>query len=139
MTFPSFTAGQSVYRNTPHCRLSSPAMRICGITVSQCVNAFLPNGSYQRSCVGCTCNDGDLSCCCYDLTRNGKRSKTGPIAVQVHLNDDGRIRDRAQLSRPPEASGNAQSGRVHAAGCSPARPLEERAAKEVCKNAIALD
>src|SRR5262245_42208304 len=91
MTSPSFTADQSVYRNTRHNR-SSPVMRISGITISQCSNGFLPNGSYPRSCVGCTVNEDDLSCYCYDLTRHGKPAKTGPIAVQVHLNDDGRVR-----------------------------------------------
>ena len=138
MTFPSCTADQSVYRNTRHNR-SSPVMRISGIIISQCSNGFLPNGSYLRSCVGCTCNDHELSCYCYDPTRHGKPAKRGPIAVQVYLNDDGRVGDRAQLSRCPEASGNAQSGRVHAAGCSPARSLKERAAKKVYTNAIALD
>ena len=92
MTFPNFTVDQPVYRNTRHYRSSSPIMRISGITISQCGNRFPPNGSYLRSCVGCTCNDHELSCYCYDPTRCGKPAKTGPIAVQVHLNDDGRVR-----------------------------------------------
>jgi hypothetical protein len=55
---------------------------------------------------------------------------------------DGLIRrDLPQLTLNQEErtdDTSAQSG-VHAAGCSPDRSLKERAAKEVCKNAIALD
>ena len=75
MTLPSFTAGQSVYRNTPNDRSSSPVMRISGITNSQYGNGFLPDGSYLRSCDECTCNDDDLSYYRYDPTRHDKPAK----------------------------------------------------------------
>jgi pimeloyl-ACP methyl ester carboxylesterase len=84
MTLPSFTAVQSVYPNKRHNR-SSPVMRNSGIT------GFQAYGSYPQSFVRCTRNDDDLSCCCYDPTRHDKPAKTGPIAVQAHLNDDGRV------------------------------------------------
>jgi hypothetical protein len=69
MTLPSFTANQSVYRNTWHYRSSPRAQSVRGITPSQL--QFVPYGTYLYSCYGCTYGQDDtLFCGCLDLNRN---------------------------------------------------------------------
>jgi hypothetical protein len=85
MTLPSFTAEQSLYRSGQHYRSSLLAATTRGITISQCGNGFLPNGSYQQSCVGCTCDGDYLQCYCYDF--NGVPQDTGLAPVSNCIGD----------------------------------------------------
>ena len=70
MTILSFTAEQSLYQSGRHYRSSLLAASARGVTISQCGNGSLPNGSYLQSCVGCTCNNDSLFCYCYDFNGN---------------------------------------------------------------------
>jgi hypothetical protein len=78
MTFPSFTADQSLYRSGRHYHSLLLTATARGVIISQCGDAALPFGSYLQSCVGCTCNDDALLCNCYDF--NGTIQGTTALA-----------------------------------------------------------
>ena len=71
MTFPSFTAEQSLYRSSRHYRASALASVVGGVYPS---DDGLPDGSYVQSCPSCTRLPGflgyDLECSCYDESGN---------------------------------------------------------------------
>ena len=66
MTFPHFTAEQSLYCSGRHYRASALASTAGGVRPSD----YQPNGSYLQSCYNCTYYLGFLSCSCYDGSGN---------------------------------------------------------------------